>query len=221
MNVRSNTLLTTDKIIIRTVYNQSLNDCNQGQNNWVKKVKRVLSEHGLYHVFDNQGNTNAYIFINVVKQRVVDCFEQGWSGPVNESTVLTIYKEFKVSFEYEHYLDLHPSHLRCLVSRVWLSYFHCACKPVAMQEIEYLETCLFCDTSDIYDEYHFSCVCPNLNHIRKRYIKLYYYHSPSVFKYLELVKSYDKSALFGLANFERHYVIETIYRCQMPTLTNR
>ena len=34
-------LLTTDNIILRTVYNQALNDCNQGQNNWVKKVKRM------------------------------------------------------------------------------------------------------------------------------------------------------------------------------------
>ena len=86
-------LLPTDNIILRTVYNQALNDCNQGQNSWVKKVKRILSEYGFYDVFDNQGNMNYSIFINVYKQRVIDCFQQGWSGSVNESTVRTIYKE--------------------------------------------------------------------------------------------------------------------------------
>jgi len=137
---------------------------------------------------------------------VIDCFQQGWSGSVNESPVLIIYKEFKVTFEYEHYLDLLPSHLGCLVSRLRLSIL-----PLRMQTGRYARNriprneryCLFCETSDIDDEYHFTCVCPNLNHIRKRYIKLYYYHSPSVFKYLELVKSLDKSTLFGLANFVR------------------
>jgi len=86
-------LLTTGNIILRTVYNQALNDCNQGQNNWVKKVKRILSEYGFSHVFDNQGNTNYSIFSNVFKQRVIDCFQQGWSGSVNESPVLIIYKQ--------------------------------------------------------------------------------------------------------------------------------
>ena len=93
-------LLTTDNIILRTVYNQAVNDRNQGQNNWVKKVKR---EYGFSNVFANQGNTNYSIFINVFKQRVIDCFQQGWSGSVNESPVLIIYKEFKVTVEYEHY----------------------------------------------------------------------------------------------------------------------
>ena len=120
-----------------------------------------------------------------------------WIG--KRTPVLTIYKEFKVSFEYEHCLDLLPSHLRCLVSRLRLSIL-----PVRMQTGRYarnriprMNVIVFSAKQATSMMYHFTSVCPNLNHIRKRYIKLYYYRSPSVFKYLELVKSLDKSTLFG------------------------
>ena len=133
-----------------------------GAKNCVKKVKRILSDYGVSHVFDNQGNTNYSIVINVFKQRVIYCFQQGWSGPVNESPILTFYKEFKVSFEYEHYLDLLPSHLKCLISRLRLSIV-----PLRMQTGRYARNriprneryCLFCDTSGIDDE---PCMCISL-----------------------------------------------------------
>ena len=60
-----------------------------GAKNCVKKVKRILSDYGVSHVFDNQGNTNYSIVINVFKQRVIYCFQQGWSKSVNESPILT------------------------------------------------------------------------------------------------------------------------------------
>ena len=122
--------MTTDNIILRTVYNQALNDCNHGQNNWVKKVKRILCENGFSHVFNNQGNTNYSIFINVLKQRVIDCFQQGWSGSVNESPNLTIYKEFKVSSFFFNsktlFNDGDP-----VSSRLWVrTLFRLASKPL-------------------------------------------------------------------------------------------
>ena len=56
-------LLTTDNIILRTVYNQALNDCNQGQNNW----ERILSEYGFSHVFDNRTEQNKIYFNKLVQ----------------------------------------------------------------------------------------------------------------------------------------------------------
>ena len=144
-----------------------------------------------------------------------------WIG--KRTPVLTIYKEFKVSFEYEHYLDLLPSHLRCLVSRLRLSILPVCVQtgPCAINRIPRNERyCLFGETSDIDDEYNCKYVCPNLNHTRKRYINVYYYHSPSDFKYLELVKSYDKSTLFGLANFVRE-ALRHRNNLQLPPLINR
>ena len=128
--------MTTDNIILRTVYNQALNDCNQGQNNWVKKVKRILSEYGFSHVFDNQCNTNYSIFINVFKQRVIDCFQQGWSGSVNESSVLIIYKEFKVSSFFFNsktlFNDGDP-----VSSQLWVrTLFRLASKPLKISRLQ-------------------------------------------------------------------------------------
>ena len=56
-------------------------------------MSEIIHALTVLHCAHNQGNTNYSIFSNVFKQRVIDCFQQGWSGSVNESPVLIIYKQ--------------------------------------------------------------------------------------------------------------------------------
>ena len=63
---------------------------------------------------------------------------------------------------------------------------------------------MFCVLNDIEDEYHFVCVCPMYNDLRKKYIKNNYYIKPSVYKYLNLLKTEDKMELINLSLFVKN-----------------
>ena len=51
------------------------------------------------------------------------------------------------------------------------------------------------------DEFHFVCVCPACVHIRKKYIKQYYWKRPSMFKLVQLFNTENRKALNGLAKY--------------------
>ena len=58
--------------------------------------------------------------------------------------------------------------------------------------------CVFCNNNDIEDEYHFICLCPLYNHIRKKYILRKYYVNPSVYKFHALLQSCNREELLPL-----------------------
>ena len=51
------------------------------------------------------------------------------------------------------------------------------------------------------DEFHFVCVCPAYVHIRKKYIKQYYWKRPSMFELVHLFNTENRKALNGLAKY--------------------
>jgi len=59
-------------------------------------------------------NVNIKLFPCVFKQRAVDVFIQEWYG----SLVLHEYRQFKTTFEYEHYLDILTYNLRCVFYKI-------------------------------------------------------------------------------------------------------
>ena len=94
-----------------------------------------------------------------------------------------MYKIYKVSHEYECYLNIIPMRLRCYFTRLRMS-LH----PLRIQTGRYNNNnnnnnnrierseryCVFCNNNDIEDEYHFICLCPLYNHIRKKYILIFF-----------------------------------------------
>ena len=181
----------TDNIIIKTVYEQSLSDCNSGKRNWVSNVKKLLNDHGFSYIFDNVANIDCNIILSEFKGRLLDTFKQDWFGTLSNSPVLTIYKEVKTSFGYEHYLDILPRKLRLFFTRLRLSVH-----PLRIQTGRYARNripreeryCLVCNGTDIEDEYHFICICPRYADLRKKYLKRCYYMHPSVNTILQLLK---------------------------------
>ena len=61
--------------------------------------------------------------------------------------------------------------------------------------------CTLCNSVDIEDEYHFMIKCPVYDSIRKELIKPYYCRRPSVFKFVELMRSENKTILRNLSKF--------------------
>ena len=40
----------SDNIILRTIYNAALDDCNKGHTNWVSNIKHLLNEYEFAHI---------------------------------------------------------------------------------------------------------------------------------------------------------------------------
>ena len=55
------------------------------------------------------------------KQRVIDVFKRCWYNGITNSRSLLMYKNFKQTYEFEHYLNILPSKLRIPLSRLRLS----------------------------------------------------------------------------------------------------
>jgi len=197
-------LVSTENIILKKVYEQSLNNCSKGHRNWVYHIKLMLENHGFADVFNNVHTINPQEFVHIFKQRVIDTFKQEWFGTLEKSSVLEIYMQFKQTLEYEMYLDVLPKSLRFYFCRLRMS-----AHPLRIQSGRYARNntprqeryCLICNTNDIEDEYHFVCVCSRYQAIRTKYIKSKYYIRPSVYKYLELLKSSNRAELIKISLF--------------------
>ena len=64
-----------------------------------------------------------------------------------------------------------------------------------------LRLCTLCDRSDIEDEYQFVLICPVYSQIRQKYIRLFYYLRPSVYKFIKLMQSNQINVLRNLGKY--------------------
>ncbi len=94
--------------------------------------------------------------------------------------------------------------LRCILSRIRFS-----SHSLRIQTGRYAQNrlarnervCLYCDSGDIEDEFHFICVCRCFDDLRKQYLKKYYINRPSMFKFTELMKCSSKTVLRNLCKY--------------------
>ena len=212
-------IVNTDNKILHRLYAQSLHYCEIGCKNWVYRVKDILCRYGFQYVFYNNENIDHKMFIGVFKQRIIDCFLQEWQSSINESSLLDTYKLFKANFEYETYLDILPLNLRSMLSKLRLSSHSLRIQTgrysnVCLPRNERI--CLYCTTRDIEDEYHFVITCPVYTEIRKKYIKRYYYKRPSMYKFVQLMRTSKKTELLNLAR----YIKEAFYMRNHTNILN-
>ena len=75
-----------------------------GKSNWAEKIRLLLYQHGFGYVWEADTVGDAQRFINIFKQRLIDCFSQQWHSQVEESSKALHYKHFKLILEIENYL---------------------------------------------------------------------------------------------------------------------
>jgi len=111
-----------------------------------------------------------FVFLNNVSLTIL--FRNGPRACKQTMFLLLMYIS-KNNLHYESYLDLLPSSLRMFFCRLRLSVH-----PLRIQTGRYGRNriardqryCLFCNSHDIEDEYHFMLICPFLEEIRKKYM---------------------------------------------------
>ena len=197
-------VVSSNNIILSNVYKLSLEDCNHGYKNWVHRVKNLLDNYGFSHVFYNPNPIYLEKFPRIFKQRVIDCFIQDWYRSIESSAALEEYKHFKNHFGYEPYLDILSNNYRFFLTRMRLSSHSLRIQTgrYGRNKIPRNERiCQCCNTNDIEDVFHFICICPSYDRLRKKYLDKKYYVRPSVFKFNQLMNSDDGKQLLTLSRF--------------------
>ena len=97
-------LTTTDTPRLpRKAYNMPLSVHNSGQFCWASRMHQVLYKFGVGFVWENQGVHTPEAFIQVFKQRLIDCHCRHWQEHVSNSTRFSIYQMFKRTISLESY----------------------------------------------------------------------------------------------------------------------
>lgn len=197
-------LINTDNIILQKVYTLAVEDCNKGAKNWVYNLKNLLFTNGYGYVWENPQSISPRYFAIIFKKTLTDCFVQEWKAKINASNVLLLYKNCKVNFVYENYLNVIPACLRSHITRLRISghslRIHTGryARTRVPQDERY---CQCCQTRDLEDEYHFILKCPCFSELRREYIKRYYTVRPNMLKFIELMRSDNKSILRNLSMY--------------------
>ena len=175
-----------------------------GKKNWAANVKTLLDNFGFSYVWNNPFIVNLKSFHLTFRERVIDVFKQEWFNKISLSGSLTLYKNIKLSFGIENYLDVLPSKLRINISKLRLSAHQLRIETgrYARNRLDRaLRLCTLCDKSDLEDEYHFVLVCPVYDSIRKKYIRPFYYKRPNIFKFINLMQTNQLTVLRNLGKF--------------------
>ena len=87
----------------RKAYNMLLSVLNCGQFCWASRMHQVLYKFGVGFVWENQGVHTPEAFIQVFKQRLIDCHCRHWQEHVSNSTRFSKHKLFKTPIFLEPY----------------------------------------------------------------------------------------------------------------------
>jgi hypothetical protein len=195
-------LRTRENKYIYLIYNMLKLDFERDERkvNWCSMVKNLLCSLGFYDAWLEQNVGDVELFLSSVKQRLTDQFIQNWHSRLNDSSRALFYRNI-ASFQSQPYLECFSMNKFCqALSRLRVSSHRLQiesgrwARPVRIEINE--RKCNLCGLLE--DEFHFVIECYLYNDLRKKYIPRYYWNRPNMFKFLELIKSDNKTVIRNL-----------------------
>ena len=163
---------------------------------WISKLKCLLESIGFAEVWLYPRSVDFKLFLPKFKQRLIDNFIVNARDGLNKSSSMCMYRELKSDFDRSPYLTmLQNKKLRNALSKLRLSSHRLAVETGRHTNIRIARQnrkCIFCNTDDIEDEYHFVLICPLYSNLRTQLIRKYYYKHPSMLKFIQLLNSTGK-----------------------------
>jgi hypothetical protein len=209
----------TEKLTF-VMYNIELELYNTGKYEfpWLIKIRDILNQCGIGYIWDRQDSigivkSNMSLeqrsnIINVnyvkalVKKSLRDQFMQKWRENINLSEKCCLYKEFKVQFGFEKYLNVLPMKMRINLCKFRICNTKLPIEVGRYQNVaRYQRYCKLCNNNIIGDEYHFIMECSALQDCRKKYLSKYYYIRPNMLKFIQLMYSESNKILFRVSGF--------------------
>ena len=201
-------LINSDNILLKTVYTHSLSQYYNGRKNWMFNVKNLLDDYGFSYVLDNHENVDLKLFVALFKRTVKDCAIQKLFGDIAKNEILkSLYIHLKPDFGISDYLvRINSFKIRNNISKMRVSSHNLFVETLrrGRNRIPRNERiCYFCGT-DIEDEFHFIIVCKKYSDLREQFIPKIYYRKPSMYKFIDLLRSNNRKTLLNLGNFISH-----------------
>jgi len=138
--------------------------------NWAWGIKNVLETYGFGNVWQD-GAANTPGFLRLIRNKMIERFQEEWKDKVDRSDRFSIYRLFKQSHGIEHYLsDITIKRFRDCVIR-----FRFGINDLKANKRFYysnsisLQDCPFCPNKR-EDEIHFIFHCPVYTDLRKKYV---------------------------------------------------
>ena len=127
---------------------------------------------------------------------------QEFDGLLNTSPKCLLYRHLVSTFNLQPFLSKPIPNLykRCIIKIRLCSH------NLAIEQGRYINVdrrcryCKYCST-EIEDEMHFILLCPLYVHLRKTFIKPYYWRKPSVFKLVQLLSTTNVKELCSLGKY--------------------
>ena len=186
-------LASEDRKYINIVYRMMLRDMELKPNsvNWASLVKHLLMSLGFYDVWIAQWAGDYNAFISAFKQRLSDNFIQNWHSRLESSSRASFYTSVAI-FQLQPYLEkINIVKFQNAVSRVRVASHRLEIEAGRWARPNRIpindRKCRVCNVLE--DEYHFVIECSLYKELRDKYIPKYYWLRPSMFKFVQLMKS--------------------------------
>ena len=196
-------LSVTQHRLTYTCYKFQYGEAEKSKNCWAYGVKQLLFSLGMGEAWINQGVGNVIVFVNLFKQRCKDIYIQEWQSSMSAFPKLDTYVEFKSTFGREKYFSvLDKEKFRNALCR-----FRVSAHMVRIESDRYLHStrseriCLYCNTNNVENEFHFCLICPFYTDLRVKFIPRYVCTTPSTNKFVKLLQSENESFIRNLAKF--------------------
>jgi hypothetical protein len=171
---------------------------------WMQYVKSILDSTGNTHFWLNQFGITLNNAHKLVKQTLTDQFLQTWSNSVMESSKGINYRIFKDNISFEDYMKILPSDLR-----ISLFHYRTGNHRLPIETSRWAQNyipfehrrCMYCDSNDPPDEYHYLIKCPIFCTQRKKYIPKRFLTRPNILKFRELLNNKSYYLLRNIAIF--------------------
>lgn len=153
--------------IARQSYTMLYRLSENGSENWVSKIRDLLCSNGfgIVWLFKEVGNEKS--FCKILKERLRDCFMQGWNSQVTMSENYTFYAGFKDLLQSEQFLI---SNYLCRSYKKALSRFRMGVSEINTHRYKFyadkkLQNCPFCAQTK-EDEFHVLFICKQYEDLR-------------------------------------------------------
>ena len=190
---------------VKAVYKLLKNDLESQPDtiNWVALLVKMLNESGLGYLWTNQNyltEQNSF-YCALFKDRIQDIILQDYNNDINNVSNNRLYRHLDHDFYGKDYLRLiKQSHLRIAISKLRLGSHNFMVERGRWTRPKTLHTHRLCKTCDtLEDEMHIFLECDRYIHLRQKYLPSYLYKNPSMFKFVEYLKTTEGKMLSNLA----------------------
>ena len=174
---------------------------SQYNDNWLINIRQELYSLGLNYIWNlSYVDDSTYI---IIKERMLDTFKQLCYSKTMSTPKGLLYQHLLYEFRLQKYLRL-PMETRYIkeICKIRICAHKLNVESGRYRNIERSERiCTLCNVNVIEDEYHFIIECPQYKDLRCKYIKMYYYKRPSVYRFIQLLTTGNNKELKNLGKY--------------------